>query len=704
MRAANRMRAAFLTAAGVAATWGAAAHAGNATVPGAITCYSTIVSAGIEWRIAGDDNANCAVAVAYRRAGTSAWLPAQPLLRVETGLWHHGEDPGNLLAGSLFSLAPATTYDVRLTLADPDGGAATQIVQVTTHAEPRPDPAGRTLHVVPGAGGGSGTAADPFRGLAAADAAARPGDTFVLAPGTYAGPFAPRHDGTAASPIAWLGADAATTIVDGQGGTSATSHCVELTHRRYVLVGSLTLANALVPVAATGTVGAAIQGCTIVPVPQLVGPVGIQADSVQDVCVADNTLLMPGQWATIGRTGAYGTGGYGLELTGNGIVVCYNHVVEAWDGFDVGGGDGTGLRTYNADVYGNFVDRAADDACQTDAVHQNVRVFGNRFLNCGSAVSCQPCFGGPCYFLFNEMANVRIDPFKYHQETFYFGAADPQETSGMIAYHNTVLGSKSGWYESGLWHHVIHRDNLLLGARANTYSLYVAGGQRGDLDYDGYNRQQATLVKWNGAGYATLPAFAAGAGQEAHGVEVGLDAFVRAAWPAHPEWDWTQGYGAPLAPGDEDLELAAGSVAVDRGVPLANVDDGFTGAAPDLGCHERGVPMPAYGPRPAATLAAPAPPPGASGLRLRPPSPNPSAGAVGFVIEPGADAAVSVRVLDVAGRAVRTLAAARPLPPGAHAMVWDGLDDAGAPAPDGLYYLVVRAGGAVAHARLVRVN
>src|SRR5438093_6449765 len=127
--------------------WMGSAAAGNATVPGAIMSYTTLRSAGFEWRITGDDDYDCVVAIEYRRQGEATWRNAQPLMRVETGLWHHGEDPGDLLAGSLFFLEPATSYDVRLTLADPDGGSAQQVVTVTTRAEPRADPAGRVRYV-----------------------------------------------------------------------------------------------------------------------------------------------------------------------------------------------------------------------------------------------------------------------------------------------------------------------------------------------------------------------------------------------------------------------------------------------------------------------------------------------------------------------------------------------------------------------------
>ncbi len=590
--------------------WTGAALAANSTTPGAITSYATFECAGVEWQITGDDNNNCVVTVEYRKQGDATWNNAQPLWRVETGLWTHGEDPGNKLAGSIFFLQPATTYDVRLTLSDPDGGSAQQIVSVTTLAEPQPDPNGRVRYVVPGSGGGSGTQADPFRGFAAADAAAQPGDIFKVQPGTYNVKFVPTKDGTATSPIVYAGADPSTVILDGSGGTSGGSNCIDLSNRQYIFIEKMTLRNCLRPILAAGSKGILISACTIQPV-AVIGSNGIRALLAQNLVISDNTFQMWGDWAGIGRTGTYGTGGYAVDATGNTIIMRYNHVIEAWDGLDAGDSDGTGPRTYNVDIYNNFVDRASDDACQTDAVHQNIRVFRNRFLNSGSATSCQPSFGGPCYFLFNEMYNTRMDPFKYHQETSYFGTSSPQETSGMIAFHNTNICSKSAWYESGYWHHVKDRNNLLLGARTGIYSLYIPSGQRGDLDYDGYNRQQTSFIKYNGTAYSTFAAFYAGAGQEQHGVEVSLSEFVKAVFPVHPEWEWTNGYGTAYSPSDIDLQLAPNSVAVDKGQVLANINDGYTGSAPDLGCYERGKPVPWYGPRPSVVGGGDTTPPAA---------------------------------------------------------------------------------------------
>ena len=49
---------------------------------------------------------------------------------------------------------------------------------------------------------------------------------------------------------------------------------------------------------------------------------------------------------------------------------------------------------------------------------------------------------------------------------------------------------------------------------------------------------------------------------------------------------------------DLDFSLKPGSAAIDRGVVLPNVTDGFSGQAPDLGALEAGQPPPHYGPRP----------------------------------------------------------------------------------------------------------
>jgi hypothetical protein len=68
--------------------------------------------------------------------------------------------------------------------------------------------------------------------------------------------------------------------------------------------------------------------------------------------------------------------------------------------------------------------------------------------------------------------------------------------------------------------------------------------------------------------------------------------FVKAAAPDFA--DPTRLYTAD----DVDLQLAPRSRAIDAGVVLPGVTDGFAGRAPDLGAYEAGVGLPHYGPRP----------------------------------------------------------------------------------------------------------
>jgi hypothetical protein len=49
---------------------------------------------------------------------------------------------------------------------------------------------------------------------------------------------------------------------------------------------------------------------------------------------------------------------------------------------------------------------------------------------------------------------------------------------------------------------------------------------------------------------------------------------------------------------DLDFRLKPNAEAVDAGCILPNVNDEFTGRAPDLGALEVGKPVPIYGPRP----------------------------------------------------------------------------------------------------------
>ena len=95
--------------------------------------------------------------------------------------------------------------------------------------------------------------------------------------------------------------------------------------------------------------------------------------------------------------------------------------------------------------------------------------------------------------------------------------------------------------------------------------------------------------------FATLAEYSRATHQDQHSVIVDYDIFVNV--PKLDAQDLKKVQKLYKAE-DFDFRLKPGSAAIDRGVILPNVTDGFTGQAPDLGALELGQTPPHYGPRP----------------------------------------------------------------------------------------------------------
>jgi len=91
--------------------------------------------------------------------------------------------------------------------------------------------------------------------------------------------------------------------------------------------------------------------------------------------------------------------------------------------------------------------------------------------------------------------------------------------------------------------------------------------------------------------YASFAEYQQGSGQDANSVLLDFDIFVNAQMPDLDD------PGRLYDPQQVDLRLRRGADAVDAGVVLPNINDGFNGRAPDLGAYEYGQDMPHYGPR-----------------------------------------------------------------------------------------------------------
>lgn len=87
-------------------------------------------------------------------------------------------------------------------------------------------------------------------------------------------------------------------------------------------------------------------------------------------------------------------------------------------------------------------------------------------------------------------------------------------------------------------------------------------------------------------------------------------------------------------------------------------------------------------------------------LTLSAPRPNPFGARTAIAFELSAPAAVTLRIHDLGGRVVRTLAAGELLAAGRQEQAWDGRDDAGAGVSPGVYLVRLQAGDRVATRRV----
>jgi len=567
------LAAGFVLAAVLAAPVAEAAP-GDAVVAADVRVDATFEHLGVLWQVTDDLDLDSTMSLEFRRVGDTAWQPGAPAVRAYPTIQVQ-DDPLGLdsWGASAMFLEPGTQYELRLTLTDPDGGGETRTVTGTTRTMPEPDPDGRQLYVVPGSGGGSGSAADPFQGLQAAADAAQPGDTFHVAAGTYQ-PFTIVTGGTAGHPISLVGADGGGAVIDGDGTDRGVVTIGEYDHvTAHVIVDGFTIQDGRWGIDAQNTQDVVVRRNTIQDVDY-----GVlnrrEGGEEANQTISNNVITGRTTWPDSGIPGERG-----IDLRGTGNVVSHNQVRNFGDCISVQPFTGP---SYGNDVYGNDAAYCVDDGIEIDYNQANVRVWRNRVTNARMGVSVQPIRGGPAYIFRNEFLNLESAPIKMHNHT-----------TGFIVAHNTGIKVDNGYGDNGaMWRNATLRNNLFLGTRYAFEFTTVADEGFRDFDYDGWGTSRiedpgGPWFKWDDVRYdhvGDLPA-----GVEDHGIEVSLADLADAAYPA--DWD------VAVAPGSQDLRLAAGSDAIGAGAPLDNLNDPFgISGAPDLGAHEYGAPLPDYGP------------------------------------------------------------------------------------------------------------
>jgi uncharacterized repeat protein (TIGR01451 family) len=553
-----------------------AAPAGDDVIPGEVRCTPTFEHIGALWWIEGDDDLDSAMSLEFRPQGESTWQPGAPAMRAYPTIRVDDGPLGlNYWAASVLFLEPGRVYELRLTLSDPDGGAETRTITATTRTEPQPDPGGRQLYVVPGEGGGDGSAENPFQGMQAAADAAQPGDVFHVSAGTYDG-FQLLTSGTDGHPIVFRGPGDGTAIVDG-GDTDRGVVTLGEWDRTigHVIVEGLTIQDGHWGVDAQHSHDIVIRRNVIQDVG--FGVYNRRGDGLEgNQTVCDNVIE--------GRTPWPGSGipsERGIDLRGYGNVVCHNTVRYFGDCISVQPFTGP---SYGNDVYGNDATYCVDDGIEIDYNQANARVWRNRVMNARMGVSVQPIRGGPAYILRNEFFNLESVPIKMHNYT-----------TGLYVAHNTGAKHGDGHGDNGaMWRNAVFRNNLFLGTRYAFEFVTVADEGFRDLDYDAWGTTRAVggpdapYFKWDNVRYDRLVDLPAGV--EDHGVEAAFSHLENAALPA--DWD------VAAEPGSRDLRLVVNAPEIDAGTTLPNLNDAFAlSGPPDMGAFEYGEPLPEYGPR-----------------------------------------------------------------------------------------------------------
>jgi hypothetical protein len=616
----------------------------DAVTPGElITEPPTLICLGFEWRLTGDQNGNASARVRCRQAGTQEWRDSLPLYRIGLGTvahygygdWHSKNKKTyaipNALCGSILDLKPATTYEVELTVVDPDGvdGEATRRLTLSTRAEPAvPETPTEVRHVYPPgykgkkeepaylsimhAVNGFNTWCDCYQTVHPEKAP--PGTVIKLHGGLYKidrfnyrepnqrwlhGTITLVADGTAEKPIYITAAGDGEVVIDG----SDCDTLFNIMAADYLHFEDLTIRNTRIAFhgglqGVLGCKGLTVKNCRIENVQY---GVLAQDGRSENFYIADNRIIgaNPGDRFNPQSGGAWGRtkAGYAVNLAGKGHVVCHNYAANFWDCINVFTNSladpALKQQSRAIDIYNNDIFNASDNFLEADGGCCNIRVLRNRMFNCmGSPVSVQPIYAGPVYWIGNIIWNTAKGT----------SCIKPDGQAPVFIFmHNTAschfISPNVGTFDI--------RNNLFMGpgkaldkqsAKTPLGRYAKRASPTHTADHNAYRigkplEQRYRVDKQD---FVDLAALSAATGLEKHGLELPDYSIFKQAAKVNHAYNNRQPL---LFPKDFDLTPAAGAAIIDAGAVVPGVNDGYIGRAPDIGAIESGRPAPHFGPR-----------------------------------------------------------------------------------------------------------
>ncbi|MCW5977173.1 MAG: right-handed parallel beta-helix repeat-containing protein [Bryobacteraceae bacterium] len=275
-----------------------------------------------------------------------------------------------------------------------------------------------------------------------------------------------------------------------------------------------------------------------------------------------------------------------------GNVIRYNTIRSTEDhGYNDGIGGASnysfkGSPNRDSDIYGNIVSHCWDDAIESEGANMNVRIWSNYIHHTFVHVATAATSMGPLYVFRNVFGESRVshrDPsggMMIKTGMNYLNIGGERVSTGLgyrFIFHNTALQPKGALdvFSSHELHNAVSRNNIFY-ARGRTYPS-DRGAPPNDFQNDltggylGGGIVQSMFLPSEGLEWFLAPAM--------NRIQWGRVEFVRG--------------GRTIAITDPLVQVK--NPATDAGVRLPGFNDEFTGAAPDIGAFETGLPPPRFG-------------------------------------------------------------------------------------------------------------
>ena len=553
----------------------------------------------------------------YRPVGGQTWLTGHPLCRIRPEWIDSGAapvTPVDAYAGTIFGLVPGTIYEIEVTI-------GTEVLTGT-----------RSTRALPPAAGSPNKTANPSNLQSVLDGLV-PGDVLELANGTYTGSYVYDSPGTQGSPIYVRGESKAGVVLNNTLVLYQCSHVVfENFTRQGPGVDSGILASA-VGINFNSVLGGGNQNVTFRDLVIDGVDRGIASTPSQSgVLVYRCTFNGNNDWTqdlyVYNGSGAPGGGDGTPDIDQNLFWndSCFKLPGEGnctWNCDITGFGDTTkyaeGTIHFSAACYHyrHRIRDCGDDGFEADSASRSIGMYDNHITNAGTAVSFSDnVFGGPFWYFRNIVVNTPRGPWKLNNTN-----------TNLLIYNNTIIRTDGKdlqspdppndphyygtiQFNAGAIRGWSFRNNLIYylpaaGVTGDKNIFLFEAGPVDPLDFDhnawypstgiggefafgwgNFGGEFASLAATSGIS-STSPNHGTSTKRHANDVALTIDPFETAI-PLGAD------HHVPV-PGEFIPMLKVTETAKNAGVAIANITDGYSGAAPDIGAVIAGRALASWG-------------------------------------------------------------------------------------------------------------